>query len=83
LHLEVTRADADPGSDGLTWADRLKSAVQKRAVPASVAIGGSTVALYPTAGLPAPLPQQQGTTLNSLPPDWANQLQDQRFSGYY
>ena len=66
-------AAADPGPDGLTWADRLKTAVQKRAVPASVTVGGSTVALYPTAGLPSPLPQgQQGTTLNS-PPDWLRQ----------
>lgn len=68
-------AAADPGPDGLTWADRLKTAVQKRAVPASVTIGGSTVALYPTAGLPSSLPQgqAQGTTLNSPPPDWLRQ----------
>ena len=69
-------AAADPGSDGLTWADRLKSAVQQRAVPASVTVGGSTVALYPTAGLPATPPQQQtpGMSLNSLPPpDWLRQ----------
>ena len=69
-------AAADPGPEGMTWADRLKNAVQKRAVPASVTIGGSTVALYPTAGLPATPQQQQqappGTTLNS-PPDWLRQ----------
>jgi hypothetical protein len=69
-------AAADPGPDGLTWADRLKNAVQRRAVPASVTVGGSTVALYPTAGLPA-TPQQQpqqtpGMSLNS-PPDWMRQ----------
>ena len=78
-------AAADPGPGGQTWADRLKTAVQKRAVPASVAIGGTSVALYPEAGLPAPLPAQQqgtpGTTLNS-PPDWWRQQQDQRWGQY-
>jgi len=69
-------AAADPGPLGATWADRLKTAVQKRAVPATVTIGGATVALYPEAGLPAtpPQPQQQtpGTSLNS-PPGWLQQ----------
>jgi hypothetical protein len=66
-------AAADPGPDGLTWADRLKTAVQSRKVPAAVTIGGATVGLYPEAGLPATLPPQQqpqpqqGMTMNSLP----------------
>ena len=72
-------AAADPGPMGATWADRLKTAVQNRAVPATATVGGATVALYPEAGLPA-TPQQQappqqpppGTSLNS-PPDWLQQ----------
>jgi len=69
-------AAADPSPElGMTWADRLQQAVRSRAVPASVTVGGVTTALYPTAGLPAPLqqPQRPGTTLNSQPdwqPDW-------------
>ena len=73
---------ADPEYEGQTWADRLAK-YRKQALPASIAVGGAGVSLYPTAGLPASLPQgQSGTTLNSVPPDWANQLQAQRFSGY-
>ena len=72
---------ADPAYEGETWADRLAK-YRKAGVPASVAVGGATVGLYPTAGLPAPLSQQQpGTSLNSMP-DWALQQQDQRFYGY-
>lgn len=72
---------ADPAHEGETWADRLAKA-RKLGVPASVTVGGVATALYPTAGLPSPLPPQQGTTLNSPPPDWLRQMQDQRFAGY-
>jgi hypothetical protein len=71
---------ADPAPEGETWADRLAK-YRKAGVPASVSVGGATVGLYPTAGLPAPLQQQPGTSLNSMP-GWASQMQDQRFYGY-
>ena len=66
------------------WDDSIFSNLPrvKLGVPASVTVGGVATALYPTAGLPSPLPPQQGTTLNSPPPDWLRQMQDQRFAGY-
>jgi hypothetical protein len=66
-------AAADPGPSGQTWADRLKTAVQSRAVPATAMVGGASVGLYPEAGLPA-TPQQPppGASLNS-PPGWLQQ----------
>jgi hypothetical protein len=64
------------GGEG--WAGRLQDALKTGVIPAT--IGGVT--LYPTAGLPAPLPQgQPGTSLNSGP-DWWRQMQDQRFGGF-
>ena len=41
---------------GVGWADRLRQTLKTGAIPAS--IGG--VSLYPSAGLPAPLPQAAG-----------------------
>ena len=66
-------AAADPQADAAGWADRLAK-YRKAGVPASIAVGGVATTLYPTAGLPSTLPQQQpGTTLNS-PPDWMRQF---------
>ena len=75
-------AAADPEADAAGWADRLAK-YRKAGVPASIGVGGAAVSLYPTAGLPSTLPQgQQGTTLNSVPPDWWRQQQNQMFAGY-
>ena len=76
-----TVASADPEYAGQGWADRLAK-YRKQALPASIAVGGAAVSLYPTAGFPATTPQQPGTTLNSPPPDWQRQMQDQRFYGF-
>jgi hypothetical protein len=73
-----TIAAADPEPDASGWADRLAKA-RRLGVPAAVTVGGAAVSLYPTAGLPSPLP---GMTLNSPPPDWWRQQQNQMFSGY-
>ena len=82
-------AAADPEYEGQGWADRLQKyrdlIKSGGTLPKSIAVGGVATSLYPTAGFPAPVPQpqgQSGTTLNSLPPDWWRQQQDQMFSGY-
>jgi hypothetical protein len=65
-------AGADPEYEGQGVFDRLakyRDIVAKGGkLPASIAVGGVGVSLFPTAGFPAPLPQQPpGTSLNSTP----------------